>query len=40
MSPKAGSGQSHGFDVVFKIDDMVLMIKIRISRSPEAEQKS
>ena len=28
MSPKAGSGQSHGFDVVFIIEDMVLMIKI------------
>ena len=40
MSPEAGSGQGHGFDVVFKIDDMALMIKIRIRFSPEAGKET
>ena len=33
-------GGNHDFDVVFIIDNMVLMIKIRISMSPEAGRES
>ena len=40
MSPKAGSGQSHDFDVVFIIEDMVLMKKITIMFSPEAGKET